>query len=103
LTISANFHRSLWTREGRHGRNASIYSIAFDFPKLDVAGSIPVSRSYNQEVASLQFSLHIPFIPLRKSLAALSGWLPFWIASVERQHKVSISVSSPFEDRVCLH
>jgi len=35
----------LVVRNEHHRRDASLFSIAVQFPKLDVAGSIPVSRS----------------------------------------------------------
>jgi hypothetical protein len=39
----------LVVRNEHHRRDASLFSIAVQFPKLDVAGSIPVSRSWFQE------------------------------------------------------
>src|SRR5690349_12272841 len=40
-----DFAGFLVVRNEHHRRDASLFSIAVQFPKLDVAGSIPVSRS----------------------------------------------------------
>jgi hypothetical protein len=41
----SDFVGFLVVRNEHHRRDASLVSIAVQFPKLDVAGSIPVSRS----------------------------------------------------------
>jgi hypothetical protein len=50
----------LVVRNEHHRRDASLFSIAVQFPKLDVAGSIPVSRSWFQNVSAAT----IPPFPL---------------------------------------
>jgi hypothetical protein len=49
---NSDFVGVLVIRNEHHGRDASLYSIEVQFPKLDVAGSIPASRSWNQELSA---------------------------------------------------
>ncbi len=42
---SGDFVGFLVVRNEHHRRDASLFSIAVQFPKLDVVGSIPISRS----------------------------------------------------------
>src|SRR5262245_21352676 len=60
LNSGSDFVGFLMLRNEHHGRDARLYSIAIRFPKLDVAGSIPVSRSYFKTLAPAQ----IPPFPL---------------------------------------
>jgi hypothetical protein len=58
MTILYGF---LVVRNEHHRRDASLFSIAVQFPKLDVAGSIPVSRSCFQSAGLTPF-LPVPLI-----------------------------------------
>jgi hypothetical protein len=64
-----------------------------DFPKLDVAGSIPVSRSSNQEVNSTRF-LQFPLVSVRVRVCALvlRPFAVFCSATRVRGHKSRVTV-----------
>ena len=62
--VDSHFVGFLVVRNEHHRRDASLFSIAVQFPKLDVAGSIPVSRSWFQELSGVPFP---PFPLISKS------------------------------------
>src|SRR5439155_772332 len=54
----SDFVGVLMLREEHHRQDARLFSIAIQFPKLDVAGSIPSSRFSNQRVPTSLSRLH---------------------------------------------
>jgi len=60
----SDFIGFLVVRNEHHKTRCVLFSIAVQFPKLDVAGSIPVSRSWFQELSGVPFP---PFPLISKS------------------------------------
>jgi hypothetical protein len=63
------------TRSEGHGRHSRLFSIDAQFPKLDVAGSIPVSRFSFQRLTGLPFSEYSKY-SVNGMMLRISAFLP---------------------------
>jgi len=72
-----------------------LFSIAVQFPKLDVAGSIPVSRSSNQSVTSQ----HVTVI---EDLAEVTGGRAFFPDSVDELEDICSRIAVELKNQYVL-
>ena len=80
-------------RNGRSRRDCCLYSIDAQFPKLDVAGSIPVSRSLEisrLEVAHQKSAAVLPHLVHERRFQSLNGFEP----ALDRRLGVNVQVDA---------
>jgi hypothetical protein len=74
-------------QDGRHGRICSLFADELRFPKLDIAGSIPVSRSMFSRSYGNQLVVRSPLIELSRCLPTRGVPVFIGVRELERQSR----------------